>query len=163
MRKLFGSKRRLAVVGAITALALAGGGSAFAYFTSSGTGTGSGTVGSSSGYAVVVSTPTGGPLVPGGATETFTYNVTNNSTGSQEFTTETITVTDANPNCLASWYSVSGTGIATPGNPATQTVTQTLAGGATGAAITFTLSLINEPVNQDTCESDTPSVSVAVS
>jgi hypothetical protein len=161
--QLFKSKRRLAVVGAITALALAGGGSAFAYFTSSGTGTGTGAVGTSSAYTVVVGTPTGGPLVPGGATETFTYNVTNNSSGSQEFTTETITVTDANPDCLASWYSVSGTGIATAGNPATQTVTQTLAGGATGAPITFTLTLINEPVNQDACESDTPSVSVAVS
>ena len=40
--KIFSSKKRVAVIGAITAVTLVGGGTAFAYWTASGGGTGQG-------------------------------------------------------------------------------------------------------------------------
>ena len=43
--KIFSSKKRVAVIGAITAVTLVGGGTAFAYWTTTGTGTGTATVG----------------------------------------------------------------------------------------------------------------------
>jgi hypothetical protein len=171
VRNLFFSKRRIAVLGATVALALAGGGAAFAYFTSSGTGTGAGTVGTSTAYTVVVSGPTGGPLTPGGATESFTYTVKNNSSGSQAITSASVSVapdaSHATAGCSAAWYQVSGTDITTPANPATQTYAAAIpiAAGATSSdpQQTFTVTLLNEPTNQDACEGDAPVVTVAVS
>jgi hypothetical protein len=171
VRNLLFSKRRIAVLGATVALALAGGGAALAYFTSTGTGTGAGTVGTATAYTVAVSAPSGGPLTPGGATESFTYTVKNNSSGSQAITSASISVapdaTAAGLGCSAAWYQVSGIDIATPANPATQTYTAAIpiAAGATSsdAQLTFTVTLINEPLNQDACEGDVPVVTVAVS
>ncbi len=168
---LFRIKRRVAVVGATVALVLAGGGAAFAYFTSTGTGTGTGTVGTASAYTVVVSGPSGGPLTPGGATEGFSYTVHNNSSGSQQITTATITVapdaTHATAGCSMAWYQVSGPGITTAANPATQTyvtpITIPAATTSTDSQLAFTVTLLNLPVNQDACEGDAPTVTVAVS
>ena len=168
--RLFSSKRRLAAVGAVTAIALAGSGAAFAYFTSSGTGTGTGSVGSAGTYTVVVSAPTGGPLTPGGATEAFTYTVKNNGTGTEQITTASVGVTPdataAAAGCLASWYQVSGPGI-TAANPATQTYLTPISinGGATSTdpQLTFTVSLLDEPVQQNACAGDLPVVTVTAS
>jgi hypothetical protein len=166
------SKRRVAIIGASVAIALAGGGAAFAYFTSTGTGTGTGTVAATTApYTVVVSAPDGGPISPGSSGETFTYSVENSDTGAQTITTAAISVTpDATAlaaGCLGSWYQVSGPGIATTGNPATQTYTTpiSIGGGdtSTNAQQTFTLSLTDTSSNQDGCEGDTPTVSVTVS
>jgi hypothetical protein len=151
-------------------LALAGGGAAFAYFTSSGTGTSAGTVGTASNYTVLVSAPSGGPLTPGGANETFTYTVHNTSSGSQAITTASISVapdaTHATAGCSAAWYQVSGTGITT-GNPATQTyapaITIPAGGTSTSAQLAFTVTLIDSGTNQDACEGDAPVVTVTVS
>jgi hypothetical protein len=165
MRKLFSAKRRVAVVAAAIALVLAGGGAAFAYFTSGGTGTGTGSVGTSASFVVAVSTPTGGPLLPGTGTETFTYTIRNpTGNGSQQATSAVITVapdaTAAAAGCLASWYNVDSTGTDTD----TVTLNQTIAGGATySGAPSVTLQLTNEPVDQDACENDAPVVTVTVS
>jgi hypothetical protein len=169
--QLFKSKRRLAVVGAITALVLAGGGSAFAYFTSGGSGTGTGTVGSSTALTVLPDpiTFTGGPLYPGtglaGDTadgiETFTYTVHNPGPGSQVFSQAVITVTAAPAGCTLSWFSVNGTGVDT--DTVTLGTPIDLASGATSGPQTFTLQLIDVDSNQDACESGSPTVTVAVS
>ena len=58
------TKKRVIVV-AVAALAIGLGTSAFAYFTSTGSGSGTATVGSSS--AVELTSPSVGPLYPGGA------------------------------------------------------------------------------------------------
>ena len=55
--KIFSSKKRVAVIGAVTAVTLVGGGTAFAYWTATGTGTGTATVGYAQ-TSVVVGTAT---------------------------------------------------------------------------------------------------------
>ena len=168
--KLFNSRRRIAVIGAVTALTLAGGGAAFAYFTDTGTGTGAGTVGTSTAYTVTVSAPTGGPLTPGGATEAFTYTVHNASSGSQQITHATITVAPdadhATAGCNGAWYQVSGAGITTAANPASQTyvtpITIPAATTSVSVQLAFTVTLIDSGTNQDACQGDAPVVTVAV-
>jgi hypothetical protein len=169
--KLLNTRRRVAVIGAAVALVLAGGGAAFAYFTSTGTGTGAGTVGTASNYTVLVSSPSGGPLTPGGANETFTYTVHNTSSGTQAITTASISVapdaTHATAGCSAAWYQVSGPGITTAANPATQTYGPAIsipAGGtSTSAQLAFTVTLIDSGTNQNACQGDAPVVTVTVS
>jgi len=174
MRKLLFGKRRLAVIGATTAIALAGGGAAFAYFSSSGSGTGHATVGTSTAYTVTVGDPVGPalvPVTPTGPGQTFTYTVKNNDAGPQTVTGATITVTPdashATAGCLASWYQVSNTNIATPANPGVQVYTTpvSIAAGDTSssAEFAFTVKLIDSGTNQDVCKGDVPSVVVAVS
>src|SRR4051812_43443572 len=65
---------------------------AVAYWTSSGQGTGSASVGTDTPWAVTSDTATGGPLTPGGPTETVAYHVTNNSSGVQQLKQVTIQV-----------------------------------------------------------------------
>jgi hypothetical protein len=170
--RIFSSRRRLAVVGAFTAIALAGSGAAFAYFTSTGTGAGAASVGTASNYTVEVSAPTGAALVPGGPGQSFTYTVQNPGTGTQQISAASISVTPdaaaATNGCLAAWYHVSGPGITAPGNAATQTYATPISipGGTTNsdAQLTFTVTLVNTPlINQDGCENDVPVVSVTVS
>jgi hypothetical protein len=175
--RIFTSKRRIAVIGAVTAVALAGGGAAYAYFTSGGSGSGSGLVGSASSLTVSVTGPTGGPLFPGSGLatdtadgiQTFSYTVTNPGPGSQSYNTVTITAAPSSSaaaaGCLQTWYDVnsqtpSGTSykdVITLGAPVD------LASSGTSTPATFTLQLIDEDTSQNTCEGDTPSVTVAVS
>ena len=54
---------------------------AYAYWTSTGSGTGSATVGTDSPWQVDTDAATGGPLTPGGPSQTVGYTITNNSTG----------------------------------------------------------------------------------
>jgi hypothetical protein len=171
VRNLLFAKRRIAVIGATMALVLAGGGAAFAYFTTSGSGTGAASVGTAGTYTVTVSAPTGAALMPGSPGQSFTYTVKNNGTGVQQITTASISVTPdataAGLGCSAAWYQVSGPGITTAGNPGAQTYATPVSinGGATSTdpELAFTVSLINEPVNQDACENDVPVVVVTVS
>jgi hypothetical protein len=167
------SRGRLAIIGATVAMALAGGGAAFAYFTSTGSGTGTGSVGSSTAYSVAVSAPASGPISPGSTGETFTYTVTNNDNGTQDVTGATISVAPGAAAALAGCtaaladYSISGPGITTSGNPATQThVSIPISGRSTESDPTvfaFTLSMGDTGTNQDDCEGDVPVVTVAVS
>jgi hypothetical protein len=152
------------------ALVLGGAGAAFAYFTSTGTGTGTGSVGTAATYTVVVSAPTGGPLTPGSEGESFTYTVQNPGSGTQQISGATISVAPdaahATAGCLAAWYQVSGPGIGTPANSANQLYATpvSIPGGTTSsdAQLTFTVSLVNAPVDQSACEGDAPVVTVAV-
>ena len=169
MRIRLSGKRRIAAAGATMALVLGGAGAAFAYFTSTGTGTGAATVGTAATYTVVVSAPTGGPLTPGSAGENFTYTVQNPGSGTQQISGATISVApDAthSPGCLAGWYQVSGPGIGTPANSANQLygTPVSIPAGTTSsdAQLTFTVSLVNAPVDQSACEGDHPVVTVVV-
>src|SRR5437899_12756383 len=115
------SKRGRKTKLAIAALALiavgVGGGMAYAYWSSTGTGSGSATTGTSTNFTIASSTATGGPLTPGGPSESVAFTVTNPSTGHQKLTSVVVTV--ANSDGTA-WTSVSGCSNAdyTIGSPA---------------------------------------------
>src|SRR5260370_37040142 len=82
VRKLFSTtRRRIAVVGSIIVLALAGGGLAFAYLTSTGSGAGQAAVAAPPTWRGTAGTPRG-PLTPGarGAPQTFTLETTGTGT-----------------------------------------------------------------------------------
>jgi hypothetical protein len=84
------TKKRLAIIGATTAVAIAGAGAGFAYFTSTGSGTGSGTVGSATDWNVSSTTDqndiTYTAMYPGNADtdQTVHVTITNDGKGYQQ-------------------------------------------------------------------------------
>jgi hypothetical protein len=142
---------------------------AFAYFTSTGSGTGSASVGSAGNWTVTVKGDATGKLLPGSGSENVGYTITNPNNGAQSFTTVTATVT-ADPatgdvlntnnnntpvaNCLAAWFSADA-GTTTPG--AGTSIAHN--GTATG---TVTVTMTDEPTNQDACENVDPQITVTV-
>ena len=102
--RIIKSKKVIALIlGTVVAAFLAVG--AYAYFTSTGNGSGSATVGDSTTWAVTTLSATGGPLTPGGPTESITYKVKNNSTGSQKLSSVAISVANAD---ASPWIAVAG-------------------------------------------------------
>jgi hypothetical protein len=97
-------KSKLIVAGAAI-IGLASSGVAYAYWTTSGNGSGSASTGASSAFAVTTDAATGGPLTPGGPSETVGFHVTNNNSGVQHLTAVAVTV--ANSDNTA-WTAVSG-------------------------------------------------------
>ena len=167
MRKIFTTRRRIAIAAVATTFALAGGGAAFAFFTTTGTGTGTATVGSATTWGVALSDPTGGPLLPGSGTETFVYTVTNNSTSSNQALKTLTTTIPADPDgnvlvagvpltgCLAAWFT------ATVATGPTPTIgTPILPGGTVTGTVTVVM--LDPNVNQDACQGKTPDVEVDV-
>jgi hypothetical protein len=162
--RIFSTKRRIAVVGAFTALALAGGGAAFAYFTSTGSGTGSATVGSSTNWLV---TPTGatGTIFPGSGSTVITYNVKNTGTGNQSYSSALATLPaetngDAEhggsdiAGCLAAWFDPAVT--SDPG------LSTSIAGGASVTVqVTVTMPDL-ATTNQNACQGVMPDVTLTV-
>ena len=115
------TKKRVIVV-AVAALAIGLGTSAFAYFTSTGSGTGTATVGASS--AVQLSSPSVGPLYPGGADVPVTVTIHNPGGGSEYVNQVSGSVAD-NSGCLGAWFQVDSVSYAA-----------TLAAGASDTAST---------------------------
>ena len=115
--KIFSSKKRVAIIGAVTAVTLVGGGTAFAYCTSSGTGTGTATVGSTLDWTVAQDTSVG-TMYPGHGTSLVTFTATNESSGFQRLASDDVvaTIDDVGGNitvgssgsavtgCLATWF-----------------------------------------------------------
>ena len=132
---------------------------AYAYFTSSGNGSGSATVGDSTTWAVTTLSATGGPLTPGGPTESITYQVKNNSTGSQKLSSVAISVAN---NDASAWTAVSGcskSDFSIDGAAAGLTFNDTahaanLAPGATATG-SITLQMVDSGGNQDGCKNAT--------
>lgn len=165
MRKLFTTRRRIAVVAAAVALALAGGGSAFAYFTSTGSGTGNAAVGSAASWTVTQMGATGS-IFPGSGSTVITYSVTNNGTGNQSFSSATVALPaegngDAEHSgadiagCSASWFSPSVT--SDPG------INTSIAGGASVTVqVTVTMPDL-ATTNQNACQGKSPDVTLSIS
>ncbi len=155
--KIFSSKRRVAAIGAVTALTLVGGGVAYGYWTSTGTDTGTATAGTASGFNVDVSQIAGGPMSPGGPTSTFDVTVTNPGSGVQYLDKITVSVVGtekplgtANSGCGAADFDVDSAG---PDTPAV------LTHGASLAALTgshtftgLTLQMVDTGSPQDACQ-----------
>ena len=169
MNKIFTSRRRFIAV-ALSAVIIAGAaGTAAAFFTSSGTGTGSATIASASAFDVVVNTPTGGSLVPGGTTDNVAYTVTNpvSAASPAQLTTITIEVTpgfsyvDGNndPACNASDFSINGLAAGTSG---IYPVSQLLPVGGTFTS-SFNIQMIDNGANQDSCEGGSVPLTVLAS
>ena len=148
MSQLNSRSKKIAIIAIAAALVLGGGGAAFAYWTSSGSGTGTATTGTSTALTVSSSAPTGGPLSPGGPTQTVAFSVTNPGTGGQALASVVVTVASAGgvawtavPGCSAADYTV-GTPTITYG---------TIAGGASTPG-TVTVTMISRVTNQDACQ-----------
>lgn len=136
------SKKRVIVV-AVAALAIGLGTSAFAYFTSTGSGTGTATVGSSS--AVQLTSPSVGPLYPGGVDVPVDVTIHNPGSGSEYVNHVSGSVAD-NGACLGSWFQVDGFDYAS-----------TLAGGAS-TTVQTQVRMLNQNVSQDACQGQSMTV-----
>jgi hypothetical protein len=145
--------KKVVAIGLAAGLALGASGAAFAYFTSTGTGTGSATTGSSAGLNIAqVGSVTN--LLPGAASQTIHYTVTNNTTSAENVgqvtvtaasvTSGTLTGTDSEGNtivpCSTSFYPIVQ-------GPALNT---DLAAGASVSG-TATISMTDSG-NQDNCQ-----------
>jgi len=169
--------RKLIVVVAIVG-GVAAAGVAYAYFTNKGQGTASATTGSASPFTVASTADTAGDLVPvstigTGTKDTISYTVTNPSGGTERLNTVVISVggstgaspsatetnwtstSGSNPACTSASFSVGGQAVgdgATPGSGAyTISPGVTLAPGGVYNG-TFTLQMIDNGANQDSCE-----------
>jgi hypothetical protein len=172
------AKRRVAIIGATTAIALAGGGAAFAYFTSTGTGTGNASVGSAADWDVTASTPVG-TIYPAasqaaGTSSVITFTIKNAGSGNQALTSASLTTTHATVDsgtggdivtgalpgtavtgCLASWFDT------VLGAPSVAYGTD-IAPGAT-ETITVTVWMPDlTTTNQSSCEGASPDVTLNV-
>ncbi|MCG8915005.1 hypothetical protein L6E12_04275 [Actinokineospora sp. PR83] len=145
------TKKRALVTAAIVAVLALAGGVAYAYWSSTGTGSGSATTGTSSAFVVASSTATGGPLSPGGPTQTVAFTVTNPGTGAQNLANVAVTVANADGSA---WTSVAGCSAAdySVGTP-TVTYGEVEPAGVRNGTVTITMN--NLPSNQDGCKNAT--------
>jgi hypothetical protein len=156
VRKIFTTKKRIAIAAVAGAAVLATGGTAFAYFTAGGSGTGSASVGSATNFTITQTGTSDGPLFPGGS-ENLTFTVTNPSTNTQSEDLSSVSAnvpTDSGGNvlttnntsaggCLASWFTAT-----IPSPPSADT---SLAPGAS-VTVTVNLAMTNATSSQDKCQ-----------
>jgi hypothetical protein len=98
------SKRTFVLLGVLVVAGISAFG-AYAYFTSTGSGSGSASVGTSTAWAVTTDAATGGPLTPGGPSQSVAYHVKNNSSGQQSLANVAISVANADGS---PWTAVAG-------------------------------------------------------
>lgn len=150
MRKI--STKKI-VVGAVAAAVIAGGaGVAFAYWTSGGTGSGSATTGTSSDFDIATNDATGGPLTPGGPSETVHVVVTNNNSGHQLLSGLTVAVKNSDGTA---WTSVTGCSAADYAVSIPAVPANTDLGNDDTYETDVTVSMNNLGSNQDGCKGAT--------
>jgi hypothetical protein len=155
MRRYFTRKRVILI--AVLAIAAIGAAGGYAYFTSTGTGSGSASVGTSTTWAITTGAATGGPLTPGGPTESVAYHVKNNSSGYQNLASVAISVANSDGSV---WNSVVGCSKSDfdlgAGAGATQTDAPAvdLAPGAQYNG-SITIQMVDSGSNQDGCKNAT--------
>ena len=149
------SKKRVVLAAIVTvALAIASG-VAYAYFTSTSTGSGSATVGDSTPWTVTAATATGGPLTPGGLSQSVVYTVKNESTGNQHLANVAIKVADADGlpwasgSCTAGDFAINSAAAGATANDTSKA--GTIAPGGEVSA-TITLKMVNLDAPQDDCK-----------
>jgi hypothetical protein len=128
---------------------------AYAYWTSTGSGTGSATVGTDSPWQVDTDAATGGPLTPGGPSQTVGYTITNNSTGHQSLNNVAVSVanSDGSPwngpgTCSAADFEVNGAAAGTAYDDTDAIGNFAPSGTDTGSV---TIQMIDTGVNQNDC------------
>jgi hypothetical protein len=147
--------RRAAAFLAIGLIAVSATVAGYAYWTSSGSGSGSASVGTDTPWQVDVGAAAGGPLTPGGPTQTVGYTVTNNSTGNQYLAGVTVSVAESDGsawdgpgNCSAADFSINGAAAGTPVNHTA--LSQTFGGGGSGSS-SVTVQMVDTGGNQNDC------------
>jgi hypothetical protein len=152
MRKF--SKKQYLVAGVAAAAVIGlGTGTAIAYWSSTGTGNGTATTGTSSGFVVTLSNPTGLALTPGGPSDSVAFTVNNPSSGDQNYSSAVATVTGTNKTgCDASNYTTSNL----------ITTYSDLSGGGTANG-SFSVQMIESASNQDACQGATVNLQVVAS
>jgi len=145
--------KKAAAVGGAVVLSLGVAVAAFAYFTSTGTGSGSAATGTATNNITVVGTEST-PLFPGGATGTVTFTASNGSVNPERLsaihltgvTADTVHATAGCIPAVGDWSMADVTGI-----------NQTLAGSASGTAVTPTGTLVmgDTGASQNSCEGAT--------
>jgi hypothetical protein len=149
MSRPISRRKRYTVTAIVTAmLLLAGGGAAFAFWTASGSGTGVASTGTSSAFTVTSSAATGGPLTPGGTSETIAFTVANPATGSQRLSAVVARVSAADGTA---WTAITGCSALdfTVGTP---TITYGDIAGGSSISGTVTLTMTNLTTAQDACK-----------
>jgi hypothetical protein len=166
--KLFSSKRRIAVVGLTVGLIAGASGLAAAFFTSQGTGSGSGVVGSAGNFVITAASPSTylypDTAIGGANVESTDYTVTNSGGGNAVLNQVDISVANSDgtpwtytdgsgdPACTAADFSVDGS---TPGSPFVDTSQAGTYAGGQQQTGSFTLEMIDNGQNQDSCEGQT--------
>jgi hypothetical protein len=162
--KLFGTRRQIAITGIAAAMVLASGGAAFAYFTSTGSGTGSANVGSAGSWSVSQDDPSG-TIYPGSGSTVITFDVTNNGSGDQQYSSATASVNSSGGDitqsgtpvsgCLAAWFSATVTQDPHLGEDVN-------AGNTVQVTVKVTMPSDSSD-NQDACENANPDVTLSIS
>lgn len=149
MSKVAGRKKRIIITTA--ALVAIGGGAAFAYWTATGTGTGQASAGQTVAFKVASTPATGDALTPGGPTQSASFSVKNENTGTQILANVTAKVANADgsawvaiPGCSAADFAV-GTPEITKGQ---------IAAGTTVSG-TVSIQMVNRDANQNACQNVT--------
>jgi hypothetical protein len=149
MSRPMSRKRRYTITAIVTAIILAGGGgAAFAYWTASGSGTGTASTGTSTAFTVTSTAPTGGPLTPGGTSETIAFTVTNPGTGSQKLSAVLAHVAAADGTA---WTAVTGCSVL-DFSVGTPTITYGEIAGGSSISGTVTLSMTDLATPQNACK-----------
>ena len=170
--------KKVLVVGVAVAVALGVGGAAFAYFTTTGSGTGNAAIGDASPLTVTLGPITGGALFPTIVTDgnaivdTVPYTVTNPGEGNVNLGTVVMEVTPGfdyvdgtgDPACTAADFSINGQ---TVGTPATLTGLNKTLNGVSDApnnaySGSFTIEMVENGANQDSCQSGSVPLTVTV-
>jgi hypothetical protein len=145
MSKVTGRKKRIIITTA--AMLAVGGGAAFAYWSATGAGTGAATAGHDVNFTVTSQAAAGGPLSPGGPSQTVSFTVANPGTGVQKLNTVAVTVATSTGTA---WTAVTGC------SAADFTVTPSIVPGeiAPGGSVsgTVTVTMNNLSSNQDGCK-----------
>jgi hypothetical protein len=157
--KIFSSKKRVAAIGAVTALTLVGGGAAFAYWTTSGSGTGSAatTVGSVNKLSFVQSPVNA--MYPGDSEQTFSVTVRNTDAAEKAYVTSlgayiTTDAPVATP-CDGTNFLINGVSTGTALSPTALNWTATELDAASSEAVISAANKIqfnNKVTPQDSCK-----------
>jgi hypothetical protein len=150
--KLFSSKKRVAAIGAVTAVTLAGGGVAMAYWTASGSGTGTATTATSDANVTVTQAALN-PMYPGDDAQTLDLTLTNDSPSGQSAFITSLTAsitTTAGANCDASNFLINGVAAS---NPTTLIWNGTdIPVGSPASSTDNTIQFNNKDANQNLCQ-----------
>jgi hypothetical protein len=154
MKRLFNSRKRIALVATAAALGLSGG-AVIAYFTGTGSGTGTGSTGTATNTISVVGTESGA-LQPGGVGGTVSFKASNGSNFNQKLSnihlsdvTAKVGSTDVTSSCpFSNSWSMTDVSVASDGN---------LAPNASNTSLTETgtLYMLDNGADQSNCEGAT--------
>lgn len=142
-------QKRLSIAVALTTIfVVVGGGAAYAYWSTTGIGVAAAPAGTSTAFTVTSTTATGGPLTPGGPTETIAFTVHNPSTGVQMLNSVAASVAASDGS---TWSAVSGCSFAdfTVGTPVFTQATISASGSSSG---TVTVTMKDTGTVQDGCK-----------